>query len=513
MRHTFPVLVLTASALVTLSHGAKILAVFSMGAHSHFTLGFRLAKELADRGHEVTLINAYPQKKPIKNLREISVAEIKGDLEEKKKQLYEMGTMSYIGQLKWVSDFGASYTESVLKVKEVQTLLQSNEQFDLVLIEHFMNEAMAIFQHKFKCPSVILAPGPPTVFNNHLFANPSQPTYVPNLLADFGSDMTFWERILNVYYDIVGELYVQLVSIPNQNDILQRTVPGAPYLRDILYNASFLLLTSHVSVRDPSPLQPNMKEIAGYHLLPPTPLPKDIQEFLDSAKDGAIVFSMGSNLKSADFTQAKKQAVLKVFSKMKQKVLWKFETELPGKPDNVMILNWLPQQDALAHPNVVAFITHVGLLGKIEAIYHGVPVLGLPVYWDQNKNINDAVRHGFALSIPFTQLTEEKFEWALKELINNPKYRDNAKMRSRVMHDLPVKQLDEAMFWIEYVIRHKGAPHYRSPALNLKWYQRLLLDVILTIAVVLFAIVAIISCLVKSVFRNLDKNVKKNKRE
>lgn len=457
MRYIACVIVLLASGLVPLSHGAKILAVFSMGAHSHFTLGFRLAKELADRGHEVTFINAYPQKKPIKNLKEISVEEIKGDLDELKKELYEMGTMSYIGQLQWVSSFGNSYTESVLKVKEVQKLLQSNEQFDLVLIEHFMNEAMAIFQHKFKCPSVVFAPGPPTVFNNHLFANPSQPAYVPNLLADFGSDMSLWERILNVYYDIVGELYVQLVSIPNQNAILQRTVPGAPDLRDILYNASFLLLTSHISVRDPSPIQPNMKEIAGYHLLPPTPLPRDLQEFLDSAKEGAIIFSMGSNLKSADFPQAKKEAILKVFSRLKQKVLWKFETDLPGKPDNVKIVHWLPQQDALAHPNVVAFITHVGLLGK--------------------------------------------------------QYRNNAKMRSRVMHDQPVKQIDEAMFWIEYVIRHKGALHYRSPALNLKWYQRLLLDVILILAFVLTVIAAVISYIVKIIFKSSDKNVRKNKRE
>lgn len=255
--------------------------------------------------------------------------------------------MSYIGQLFWVSDFGYNYTETVLKVKEVQELLQSNEQFDLVLVEHFMNDAMAIFQHKFKCPSVILAPGPPSVFINHLFANPSQPAYVPNLLADFGSHMTLWERILNVYYDIVGELFVQFAIIPNQNAILQRTVPGAPDLRDILYNASMLLLTSHVSIRDPSPLQPNMKEIGGYHLLPPKPLPKDIQEFLDGTKDGAIIFSMGSNLKSADFPEAKKQAVLKVFSRLKQKVLWKFETDLPEKPDNVKIVKWLPQQDVL----------------------------------------------------------------------------------------------------------------------------------------------------------------------
>lgn len=44
-----------------------------MASHSHFTIGFRLMKELAERGHEVTFINAYPQKKPIKNLIDVPV--------------------------------------------------------------------------------------------------------------------------------------------------------------------------------------------------------------------------------------------------------------------------------------------------------------------------------------------------------------------------------------------------------------------------------------------------------
>lgn len=46
-----------------------------MPAHSHFSLGFRLAKELADRGHQVTCVNPYPQKTPIKNYRDVSVEE------------------------------------------------------------------------------------------------------------------------------------------------------------------------------------------------------------------------------------------------------------------------------------------------------------------------------------------------------------------------------------------------------------------------------------------------------
>lgn len=51
----------------------QILGVFPWASHSHFSVGFRLMKELADRGHEVTFISSFPQKQPVKNLRDVSV--------------------------------------------------------------------------------------------------------------------------------------------------------------------------------------------------------------------------------------------------------------------------------------------------------------------------------------------------------------------------------------------------------------------------------------------------------
>jgi hypothetical protein len=57
---------------------AKMLFVVPMPSHSHFALVFRVAKELVDRGHEITFINSYPQKTPIKNYTDVSVEELVG---------------------------------------------------------------------------------------------------------------------------------------------------------------------------------------------------------------------------------------------------------------------------------------------------------------------------------------------------------------------------------------------------------------------------------------------------
>lgn len=85
----------------------------------------------------------------------------------------------------------------------------------------------------------------------------------------------------------------------------------------------------------------------------------------------------------------KLHAFIEAFRGLKQKVLWKYEDEsIPNLPSNVMIRKWLPQNDVLAHKNIVLFIAHGGVFGKQEAIYHGVPMLFIPFYADQVSKIS-----------------------------------------------------------------------------------------------------------------------------
>ena len=74
--------------------------------------------------------------------------------------------------------------------------------------------------------------------------------------------------------------------------------------------------------------------------------------------------------------EEKRKMFLRVFGQLKQKVLWKWETEhMPDKPSNLKLVKWLPQQDILAHKNTQLFVTHSGQSSTQEALCHGMSVI------------------------------------------------------------------------------------------------------------------------------------------
>jgi hypothetical protein len=60
-------------ALLSATHSAQILGIFPIPAKSHNTVFTALTRELARRGHQVTVISSFPEKKPIPNLTDIEV--------------------------------------------------------------------------------------------------------------------------------------------------------------------------------------------------------------------------------------------------------------------------------------------------------------------------------------------------------------------------------------------------------------------------------------------------------
>ena len=74
-----------------------------------------------------------------------------------------------------------------------------------------------------------------------------------------------------------------------------------------------------------------------------------------------------------------------------------------------------------AHPNVKVFISHCGLLGTQEAMYHGTPVIGMPIGADQHKNAARLQNQGLGKVLNWDELTVKRLEETIIEVVTNPK--------------------------------------------------------------------------------------------
>lgn len=72
-----------------------------------------------------------------------------------------------------------------------------------------------------------------------------------------------------------------------------------------------------------------------------------------------------------------------------------------------------------AHPNLKLFITHGGLMGTLEAVNRGVPMIMIPLFGDQFRNSAAVSEKGAAIVLDYFELTESKLAQAIDKILND----------------------------------------------------------------------------------------------
>ncbi|XP_075232022.1 UDP-glycosyltransferase UGT5-like isoform X2 [Lycorma delicatula] len=487
----------------------RILCIFPTNAKSHYSAFEPLALELAKKGHELVIINSFPQKKPVKNIRDIDVSEYFIPLISaiNINELLDIPTGT-INELTMMTVL-VNLSQKVFENPEVKNLLNSSdEKFDLVIAEMFNTDMYLGFAQKFNTSIIGFTFSTILPWVNARFSNPDNPSYIPSICSQFSYKMDFLQRVSNSLQTFIAKLlYKFRVDVLSEYHAKGFFGEDIPPLQELAKKSSLLLFNSHFTIHGARPLMPGVIEVGGLHIpFQASTLPKDLEKFINESSHGVIYFCMGSMLKASTLPEEKRLDLIEVFSKLPQRVLWKWETEtMPDKPDNVKLLKWMPQRDVLAHPNIKIFISHGGLLGTTEAVYSGVPIIGMPFYGDQAVNVEAVQAAGAGIRLDFKNLNKETLENAIRRILDDPKYKENAKQLSERFRDRPQSPLETAIYWTEYVIRHKGAPHLRSAAVDLTWYQYLLLDVVAFIIFILIVTVTILYYSIKFIYNLINK--------
>ncbi|XP_056424698.1 UDP-glucuronosyltransferase 2B31-like isoform X3 [Hyla sarda] len=320
---------------------------------------------------------------------------------------------------------------------------------------------------------------------------PTPYSYVPGTMNQFTDKMSFVERLKNTIYYLFHDALFFFVLSPHWNQYYSETIGRPTTLCEIMGKAEIWLIRTYWDFEYPRPLLPNFEFVGGLHCKPAKPLPEDMEKIAQSSGEhGIVVFSLGSMVKN--LTDERSNVIASALSQLPQKVIWRYSGKRPDTlGENTVLYDWIPQNDLLGHPKTKAFITHGGTNGIYEAIYHGVPMVGIPLFADQPDNIIHMKSKGMAVMLDINKMQSKDLVDAVNTVINNPSYKENALRISQIHHDQPVKPLDRAVFWIEFVMRHKGAKHLRPAAHNLTWYQYHCLDVIGFLLVCLFIILYI----------------------
>lgn len=249
----------------TLVQSAKILGVFPYPSKSHSILGQALFTELASRGHDVTYLSPYPLKREVKNYRDIAITS-RGLFDAFQEELdgsFEDLELNMVMMLKFWFDNIARMQEFTMSDPAVQELLKSSEKYDLCIIEFLFNESLLGFGAHFGCKIIAVSTIGQVKYINDMLHSPMPLSTTPHPFLSFGDEMSFLERMENVFATTVENLGFWLYHYPLQAAIYDKyfTADKPSFYTMLKHSVSLVLLNTHFSLNFPQAYLPNMVRI------------------------------------------------------------------------------------------------------------------------------------------------------------------------------------------------------------------------------------------------------------
>ncbi|XP_022096172.1 UDP-glucuronosyltransferase 2C1-like [Acanthaster planci] len=480
------------------------------GPGSHFYTGTIIAETLVQRGHRVTFVisdvfgyqansslaklfdfEVYPSTIPRSQMRENLAALGSSSLRGERSSSWDWLKMWVYGGTKGastgpaigVNTFFAGECDSALSDSAMMDRLRA-AQFDIVvgdvLYPCFILIAQKLNLRYVNVMNGVIMP----MAHSRLAGMPNNPAFLPGAMTTLTDNMNVLQRCLNVFaYAVNAFLYDTFYLGPFDRLKTKHGIQSEMSMYESLGRAEVWLMNTDFTTDYPRSLTPNVVLVGGLTTTPAKPLDKDLESFMDgSGEHGVILFTLSSHFSSLDANRSNELAA--VFARLPQRVVWKYEGEPPASlGNNSKLVNWLPLNDLLGHPKTRALISHCGLNGVYEAIYHGVPVIGIPLLGDQFDIIARIQPRGFAKQVDINTLTGDIFYEAIVEVLQDKRYKESALKWSRIFHDQPNTPRERAANWVELVTKYGGS-YLRPKSLDLNFFQLHSIDVLVFLGVV-----------------------------
>ncbi|XP_061400894.1 UDP-glycosyltransferase UGT4-like, partial [Musca vetustissima] len=442
---------------------ARILSIFGFEGPAQYAFLEPLLLKLAERGHYVTSITNFRQTAEHTNLRSIVIEEnfqLNGKVRHAISK--EIG-LDHFNNMSEMFTIGFQMCENILHNALIRDLME-NESFDLILLNLLFSESLYGLAQHFNVPLVGISTIGSCAPLDSLFRNSAPLSYVPSVMLEhlFDENMSFWQRCLNVALCVLVTLYHNYEMMPLNKKYYQLRFPNASKtVEEVQKNISLILLNDHHAISKPKPYLPNMIEVAGLHIPEvPEPVAPQILKMLnaDTHEKGFIYVAIEEH-----FPDNVMQNILNQFGMVKSMILWnspQYPSAVLRVPSNVYFFRNLSHHGILSHPNCKLLISHGSYLSVIESIHYGIPILGLKsphIKTGEKFNYVEKISTGISLKIAAKSLQDQQIYKAIQ--------------KSFQFRDRQNTPMQTAIYWLEYVLRHRGAPHLIHLGHNLNTWQ------------------------------------------
>ncbi|XP_049877723.1 UDP-glucosyltransferase 2-like [Pectinophora gossypiella] len=464
-----------------LAESASILALFSSLSYSDHAVFRGLVSQLAQKGHNVVMMTAYPGHftyPDVENIVELDVGQESAAFWNEWLKLMT-NTDDYYTRLRAINELNIRLTIAQIQSKQMQSLLiNPNLKFDLVITEADVPILYAAAE-KYQCPHIAITTSSGKIHQYEAKGNPVHPILYPDVNALNYGNLTHWGKIVELNRHIQTKLEYYNNYLPYCEIAAKKLFGLKKDLLEVEKDIDLLFVAANPLLIGNRPTVPAIIYTDRLHLRPGFSLPQNLQATLDAAKKGVIYFSLGAVQESEALAPRLLKTLSEAFRELPFTVLWKIgNTTAFDKPDNVITGAWFPQQEVLAHPNVKAFLTNGGPRSLEEALFYEVPIIGLPIVRSRKVFMKEITKHGAGEIVDPYTFDKDELKATISLVAANEQYkRAMSKLKAKVVNEY-ISGPDNAVWWVDYVLRNGGARHLRAATVGMSSFSYFLLDVV-----------------------------------
>lgn len=261
----------------------NILVIFTLPLRSHYMAVKPLFEQLAIKGHNVTVINNFPEEQLISNIRYINLKNQQSKsssipaLSVYEKDSTFLYLYNFARHIFATSNIVEQDCEHILQNEDVKSHIESGVKYDVIFVEQFMSDCGLVYATAhFDAPIIGIMSHVLLPWTYSRLGLPFDYRADPFYFTYFGRDASFLRKIeiflLNTFFNTFGKFYVQR----SVYRAFERNMPGYEFNVDELASNRMSMIFSyqHHSLTGGRLHAPQLLEIAGVHIHEQKELPK-----------------------------------------------------------------------------------------------------------------------------------------------------------------------------------------------------------------------------------------------